>query len=65
LDNFTSKVRTNIGSLSVNTTTDSSEESDSRTTKSVTSNGFKEMSDMVLILGISDSFVNNDKDLKN
>jgi hypothetical protein len=54
LFDFTDEISTDISSLSVDTTTDSSEKSHSRTTETVTSNGFVEfINGNITIKGIS------------
>jgi hypothetical protein len=48
LDNLTNEISTDIGSLGVDTTTDSTEESDSGATETVASNEFEKSSDEIL-----------------
>lgn len=62
LTDFTSKISANISSLSVDTTTDTSEESDSGATETVTGDELEEDLDLVLDLSLVSLFSNTTED---
>merc|ERR1719491_2935425 len=63
--NLTGKISTDISSLGVNTTTDSSEESDSGATETVARDELEKMLNLHLVGGVDGSLVRKNEDLEN
>ena len=63
--NLAGKISTDIGSLGVDATTDSTEESDSGATKTIARDELEEMLNLNLVLRLESGLVGENKDLKN